>query len=158
MVAEEKRVRRTSRRDFLCLGAGLALGAGATYLLTPKQQQKEFSSLDLRGATKVKITVLKTPSIIEFGAATAAGITPTYSGSCPVFQEGQEFIVDAQRPSPNIGYQPGMFCPYAWQALFPYAWGWYVEGDGGEWYNNLRVIISNCPDGVRPVSFKLEWI
>jgi len=86
--AEEKLVRRTSRRDFLCLGAGLALGVGATYLLTPKPERKEFSSIDLRGATKVKITVLKTPSITEFGAAAAAGITPTYSGACEVFREG----------------------------------------------------------------------
>jgi allophanate hydrolase subunit 1 len=58
MSAEEKRVRRTSRRDFLCLGAGLALGAalggGTTYLVTPKKEEPEtFSG---RGASKVKIS------------------------------------------------------------------------------------------------------
>ena len=161
-VDEKKRARRTSRREFLCLGAGLAVGAAVTYALTPQAPKETFSG---KGATKVKITVLKTPSIKDFGAAAAAGITPTYSGSCPVFAEGQEFIVDAQRPEINtvnpdgaFGEVGGRFCKYAWEAIFPSAWVYYEAGAGGRWYNNDRVIIWTCPDGVRPVSLKLEWI
>jgi len=107
--------------------------------------------------------VLKTPSVEEFGAATAAGITPTYSGRCDIFREGQEFIVDAGRPQSDTEFQKkvsftGAFCPYAWEVLFPVSWVYYEAGAGREWYGNDRGIISPCPDGLRPVSFKLEWI
>jgi uncharacterized repeat protein (TIGR04076 family) len=111
-----------------------------------------------RGATKVKITVLKTPNIWE--GFKEEPIKARYSGPCPIFFEGQEFIVDAKQPKITLATTSTKgtgFCPYAWEALFPMGWKYYEEGANAEWYENDKVVISCCPDGVRPVIFKLEW-
>jgi len=93
-TVEKKEARRTSRRDFLCLGAGLAVGAAATYLAMPQPLKETFSG---KGATKVKITVLRTSGMNEVFPK-GLPVKPKYSGACPILTEGQEFIVDAERP------------------------------------------------------------
>jgi len=93
-TVEKKEARRTSRRDFLCLAAGLAVGAGTTYLVMPQPPKETFSG---KGTTKVKITVLRTPGMSEVFPK-GLPVKPKYGGSCPVFTEGQEFIVDAEHP------------------------------------------------------------
>lgn len=93
-TVEKKEARRSSRREYLCLAAGLAVGAGATYLAMPKPPEETFSG---KGATKVKITVLRTFGMNEVHPK-GLPVKPKYTGSCEVFTEGQEFIVDAKRP------------------------------------------------------------
>lgn len=110
-----------------------------------------------RGATKVKITVLKTPNVWE--GFKEEPVKAKYTGTCPIFSEGQEFIVDAKQPKITLATtKDAGFCPYAWEALFPMSWKYYEEGTNTQWYENDKVLISCCPDGVRPVIFKLEWI
>jgi len=151
-VDEKKQARRTSRRDFLCLGAGLAVGAAATYLATPQPPKETFSG---KGATKVKITVLRTLGMNEVFPK-GLPVKPKYSGSCPIFTEGQEFIADAERPQcPWGGGMTG--CAYAWEAIFPSSWRWYESGVNAQW-SESNVVVTCCPDGFRPVIFKLEWI
>ena len=154
-VDERKQARRTSRREYLCLAAGLAVGAGATYLVMPKPPEETFSG---KGATKVKITVLRTIAGREIYPE-GLPVKPKY-GACDYFEEGQEFYVDAKRPQ----MPREKFCPYAWEALFPFAWRVYESGRLGDWYGEwmsteqIRVYVGVCPDGLIPVTFKLEWI
>lgn len=110
-------------------------------------------------ATKMKITVLKTPGTWE--GFKEEPIKAKYSGSCPIFYVGQVFTVDVQRPQITLATAPTKgvgFCPYAWEASFPMDWKYYETGANAKWYENDKVIIACCPDGVRPVIFKLEWI
>ena len=152
-TVEKKEARRSSRREYLCLAAGLAVGAGATYLAMPKPPEETFSG---KGATKVKITVLRTFGMNEVHPK-GLPVKPKYTGSCEVFTEGQEFIVDAKRPqNPWGGGLTG--CAYAWEAMFPSAWRYYEAGFFDQWYENPKVGVMPCPDGLRPVIFKLEWI
>jgi len=112
-----------------------------------------------RGATNVKITVLKTPS--DWEGFKEPPIKAKYSGPCPIFEVGQEFIVNAQRPQITLSTtstKVSGFCPYAWEAIFPACWEYYEAGTNAQWYENDKVMIACCPDGVRPVIFKLEWI
>jgi len=160
-TVEKKEARRTSRRDFLCLGAGLAVGAAAAYLAMPQPSKETFNG---KGATKVKITVLRVlspPDIYPEGLPVKKKLL--YGGTCPYFDEGMEFYVDAERPQRPPGLPPSSgyaaeFCIYAWQAIFPVAWKYYESDLFSGWYENPRVTVMPCPDGLNPVIFKLEWI
>ena len=78
------------------------------------------------------------------------------SGKCPLFTEGQEFIVD-DRSYWNM--MDGKFCSYAWDAISKFV---YAALQGGSilhgWTKDDKVMIACCNDGVRPVIFKLERI
>ena len=78
-----------------------------------------------------------------------ACIKAKYSGPCPYFEDGQVFnVVDEEMPKG--------FCSYAWDAIF---WGIVALRSGGdflEWYEEPGVAVWCCPDGLRPVIFKLE--
>jgi len=70
--------------------------------------------------------------------------------------EGQEFMVDLE----NYWYMlNGKFCSYAWDAIGKFV---YAALQGGsilrDWNKNDNVMIVCCPDGVRPVTFKIERI
>ncbi len=70
---------------------------------------------------------------------------------CSVFKEGETYSY--------TGFlQPEGFCPIAWQAIFPYALTLYKGGDLSSWYGDPDVAILCCPDGRRPVIFRLERI
>jgi len=142
----------------VCLGAGVALGGAlggaATYILTPRKEPEEERTFSGHGATKVKITVLKRFSPDEV----VLPVKAPYYIPCPIFHEGQEFYVDAERPKIETSLIPGSgawgcFCPYAWDAIFPHAWEDYEQGEGKD-----KVTVWACPDGFRPVILKLEWI
>jgi len=67
---------------------------------------------------------------------------------CEIHKEGQVFYFEEN--------QPEGFCNYAWNAIFPYvttlSWG----GDFKSVYKEPGVAVIACPDGLRPVIFKLE--
>ena len=97
-------------------------------------------------AGRTKITVLRlfdTKEVFEDPPVKAK-----YSGPCPVFKEGQVFYVDDSMPSG--------FCPYAWDAIFPLIMTLRFGGNCFEWYEEPGVGVTCCPDGLRPVIFKLE--
>jgi uncharacterized repeat protein (TIGR04076 family) len=94
----------------------------------------------------IKITVLKRFDTKE--VFKDPPVKAKYSGPCPVFKEGQVFHVDESMPSD--------FCPYAWDTIFPYIIALRSDGSFNEWYEEPGVAVACCPDGLRPVVFKIE--
>ena len=99
---------------------------------------------------EVKIAVLKRfhpKDVFEESPA-----TPVESlGVCRGFEDGQEFISKG-------GVMPeGFPCTTAWVSLYPHV---RVLSFGGNmpWFKEDGVAIICCPDGLRPVIFKLERI
>ena len=102
--------------------------------------------------SRVKITVLRCFSTEE--VFKDSPIKATYSGPCPAFKDGQEFIIDKTRNP----VKPEGFCVYAWDSVL---WGVMALRSGADflaWYEEPGVAIWSCPDGLRPVIFKLERI
>lgn len=76
------------------------------------------------------------------------------AGPCPMFEVGQEFILDSR------GFQTmngGNFCMEAWDAISRYV---YAAIQGGSimegWTNDEKMMIACCNDGTRPVIFKIQ--
>ena len=78
------------------------------------------------------------------------------SGVCPMFEVGQEFLVDGRNYSQMLN---GQFCAEAWDAISRYV---YAALQGGSimkgWTNDEKMMIACCNDGTRPVIFKIERI
>ncbi len=76
-----------------------------------------------------------------------------YNGPCDSFKDGQEFILGAEK-TPSM---PEGFCSFAWDTLFPWI---MITRSGGdlEFYEDRGVAVISCPDGLRPVIFKLERV
>lgn len=102
---------------------------------------------------KVKITVLKRELYSDLQEQYCADPN---SGKCPMFREGQEFLVGPGDWETMLG---GKFCGEAWDAISRYV---YAGMQGGSlmkgWMKDENVMITCCNDGTRPVVFKLERI
>lgn len=102
---------------------------------------------------KCRITVLRRcefPDLIKEYAR--EGIIPI----CDVFQDGQEFVLDWD--SYSIQGIPSGFCTIAWNSISQFvfsalATGMVIDAD---WVKNPKEQIVCCPDGLRPVIFKVE--
>jgi len=70
---------------------------------------------------------------------------------CPYFNEGQEYIIT------NFD-KPEGFCPWAWQDIFYMVHTLWNGGSFRNWYLKDGVVIGNCTDGIRPVTFLIERI
>ncbi len=82
---------------------------------------------------------------------------------------GEEFIRESGEPIPKCGFvkegqvfkvdemisQPKGFCGHAWSTIFHSLW-LLRNGNGYKDWTGENVIYSTCPDGIRPVCFKLE--
>lgn len=102
-----------------------------------------------RKASYLEITVLKLFDTKE--VFKDPPIKAKYSGPCPVFKEGQIFQVD------EYCCRPKEFCTWAWEAMFAMIMTLRFGGDlWGEYYEEPGVVVTCCPDGLRPVIFKLE--
>lgn len=102
---------------------------------------------------KVKITVIKKECYEDLQERYLAD---SKSGPCPVFEVGQEFILDGH------GFNTmneGEFCMEAWDCISRYV---YAALQGGTimngWTNDGKMMIACCNDGTRPVVFKIERI
>ena len=105
-----------------------------------------------RPTSSVKITVLRRFSTEE--VFKEPPVKAKYSGPCPAFKDGQEFIIDGDKPP----LMPEEFCPYAWDSIF---WGVMAlrsNGNFREFYEEPGVAVWSCPDGLRPAIFKLQRI
>ena len=100
---------------------------------------------------KVKITVLRREC---FNDLQEAYLADPHSGPCPMFKDGQEFILDGKTYGHMIH---GQFCSEAWDAISRYV---YTAIQGGSimkgWTNDEKMMIACCNDGTRPVIFKIE--
>lgn len=150
-----------TRREFVRNGAAMALGitAGIAPLSSHAGSlQAENRVFQVQGGKKTmrhkcKITVLRRELYQDLADRYLADPN---SGKCPVFRDGQEFIVD------NAGFfkmMNGQFCSEAWDCISRYV---YAALQGGAimcgWTNDEKVMIACCNDGTRPVIFKLERI
>ncbi len=100
---------------------------------------------------KVRITVLKRlrPSEV-FETNPATPLEPL--GACEMFTEGQAFVVN-----PEEVKMPEDFCSGAWHSIYCNV-RTLAFGGNLPWYREKGVAINCCPDGLRPVIFKLERI
>ncbi len=98
----------------------------------------------------IKITVVKkfTPRDVigkDFIRADGRPIPPCY------LEEGTEFIVD------ESGGMPDGFCHHAWYGLYKNIDILKCGGGFPDWTGE-NTIYTSCPDGIRPVCFRLERI
>ena len=102
---------------------------------------------------KCKITVLRKEC---FADLQEEHLADPKSGVCPMFEVGQEFLVDGRNYSQMLN---GQFCAEAWDAVSRYV---YAALQGGSimkgWTNDEKMMIACCNDGTRPVIFKIERI
>ena len=61
---------------------------------------------------------------------------------CPIFQEGQEFIIHSQYQKPQG------FCDWAWADIRP-----FIQA---VWHGREDAVVTCCTDGFRPVIFQLS--
>ncbi len=94
---------------------------------------------------RCKITVLRTLYLKDL----AESYPPYEKGPCGLLKEGDVFYTGG----PHGIDMPEGFCPPAWQSIAAYA---HVLAAGGRVYNRDEVHVASCPDGVRPVIFRME--
>jgi uncharacterized repeat protein (TIGR04076 family) len=97
---------------------------------------------------KVKITVLQRELYPELAKDILSD--PGSLRQCEMFMEGQEFIADGFLKCPD-----GM-CAEAWQTLWPSALAISRGGTFAPYAKREHEWAVCCPDGLRPVTFKLE--
>lgn len=98
---------------------------------------------------EVKITVLK--RLDPSDVFERLPVTPKEKlETCELFDDGEEFISTGGMPE-------GFPCTAAWQVLYP-AVRALAFGGNMPWYEEQGVAVYCCPDGLRPVVFKLERI
>ncbi|UCC74169.1 MAG: TIGR04076 family protein [Gemmatimonadota bacterium] len=121
------------RRHFLTSVAVTAAGATAA-VVAPGRVRAEL----LQERTRLRVTVLK----VTLDEALDEEYRDGGAGPCPVFQEGQEFIIE----SPFLC--PADFCHWAWADIRSFIQESY--------FGREDPIITCCTDGIRPVFFKIE--
>lgn len=82
---------------------------------------------------------------------------------------GEEFIRDSGEPIPKCGLVeenqvfmtderlnfPQGFCPHAWFGIFKELWMLRMGCSYPDW-TGKNTMFASCPDGIRPVCFKIE--
>lgn len=100
---------------------------------------------------KVKITIVKTEFNAEFAKQVDTAIEGAY-GPCPIFNEGQTFIVD------NLDETPKGFCAWAWADIQRDVAMLFFGARPSPRLKNEFSMYSSCDQGIRPVVFLLERI
>ena len=101
---------------------------------------------------KVKLTVLR-----RFTPEEVLGKDPPVTAhfgnqACPVFTDGQEMVVGYVR-------EPAVFpCESAWGSLRPFLVTLNNGGNFEWWVDRPGLAVVSCPDGFRPVVFKMERV
>ena len=103
--------------------------------------------------SKVKITVLRCFKPEEVFKDLPVKAKYLNGNPCPLHEEGQIFYLEDDATGDR---GPEGFCWYAWNAIMPYTMTLRHQGDFDEWYEEPGVCVLCCPDGLRPVVFKIE--
>ncbi|NIM44660.1 MAG: TIGR04076 family protein [Nitrososphaeria archaeon] len=102
-----------------------------------------------KGQAEIKITVLKVFKPEEVFKDPPIKTKEPYP--CPIHEEGQTFIVK--------GYnQPEGMCGFAWNVIWPFSMMLRNNSDLIWYYEKPGTLVCCCPDGLRPVVFKLERV
>lgn len=104
---------------------------------------------------KCKVTVLRKSLFKDLQEEYLAN---PVEGSCPFYEEGQEFIFERYAGVDDFwAMGNGTQCSEAWDAISRYI---YAALQGGaimrHWTNDDRIMITCCNDGTRPVVFKIQ--
>jgi uncharacterized repeat protein (TIGR04076 family) len=98
----------------------------------------------------IKITVIKKLSMTDVHPDGGGGAAPGFEHVCPLFEVGDEFILD-------IGEPPTGFCQAAFDDIYRYISGLRF-GANYPWMAREGTATACCTDGLRPVVFYLERI
>jgi uncharacterized repeat protein (TIGR04076 family) len=102
---------------------------------------------------KVKITVVKIAAYMDLiETYVDAERFPQDAGPCPMWKEGQEFVIEGSWPT-----KPAGFCDWAWTDVQRDV-TMILLGADLPWLKTPGVAIACCTDGLRPVSFKIERV
>lgn len=122
-----------NRRDFCKFAAGTALLAA----LMPSRMLAAVPSRQ-----RCVVSVLRCGCHPDLQARFASDPD---AGPCPMLSAGMSWIVGS-------GRMPEGMCPKAWKAISS-----HLTGDMDSCSGSRSVIVS-CPDGIRPVIFKIDYI
>ena len=100
----------------------------------------------------VRITVLKRSKSYNIFGDNPVPWNFGESEPCPAFTDEQEFMIEG--PCPKI---PDGFCEGAWVGLRPHIQT-FLSGGSYKEFENPNSIGLACPDGARPIMFKVERI
>lgn len=100
---------------------------------------------------RVRITVAKRVVHMDLiGEHVDAVAFPQDAGPCPVWTDGQEFIIEGSWPE-----RPAGFCDWAWSDIQRDV-TMILLGADLPWLKTPGTAIACCTDGLRPVTFKIE--
>jgi uncharacterized repeat protein (TIGR04076 family) len=143
------------RRRFLtrCGLGSFALGAALSQhrALRAEDARPNASRSDQEKRIGCKITVLKRTLNQEYLDQFRNGV----GKACPIFKEGQEFVLSAPWESPQG------FCDWAWADIRSYILATTYgrpEAFPPPFGKPEGVFVACCSDGFRPVFFKIERI
>jgi uncharacterized repeat protein (TIGR04076 family) len=100
---------------------------------------------------KLEITVIKKMNAMDVYGKLLPEVMDDMAPYCPVFEEGQEFIIN------EAGEMPAKFCNWAWHDIFP-SITTLRFGGSFPWMKEERMVYACCTDGARPVFFRLKRI
>ena len=99
---------------------------------------------------KMKVTVLRRMANPDFAEQYCKRADVTL---CPLFTEGQEFVVDE-----SFGCPENFPCSGAWNSMSLGMEMLMLGLNYPNWMKDEKTLIQCCTDGIRPVVFKLERI
>ncbi len=105
--------------------------------------------------SNIKITVLKMLNSEDIYDTRPADMAEWYENKCPLYKEGDEFIIDDPTKVPQG------FCSWAWADIHKDVIHLMFQGDfdiPDGWMSRKGVNYACCTDGLRPVFFKIERI
>ena len=97
---------------------------------------------------KVKVTVIKKLDMRDVHPEGGGGSAPDFEPVCPLFEVGDEFILD-------VGEPPQGFCQAAFDDIYRYV-SVLRFGASYPWMAQAGTATACCTDGLRPVVFFLE--
>lgn len=136
-----------SRRHFCRLTAL----ASISLMLMPKRALATTQNRSLRGSCRIE--VLRCNCFTELQSRY---LDDPEAGPCSRFKVGEKFIIDA-RSLKRFEEEKCPFCRQAWNALRPYVMAALSAGETTECAPasaQTQAVIA-CPDGTRPVIFKV---
>jgi uncharacterized repeat protein (TIGR04076 family) len=99
---------------------------------------------------KVEITVLR--KLYHADLAAAFLVDGAEAGSCPLLQEGQQFVYEGS------AVMPAGFCPWAWADIYKTVSAISAGASYDSWYSRKHFSVDCCTDGIRPVIFRIAAV
>jgi uncharacterized repeat protein (TIGR04076 family) len=99
---------------------------------------------------RIKVTVINKLDMRDVHPEGSGGSAPDFEPVCPLFDVGDEFILD-------VGEPPRGFCQAAFDDIYRYISGLRF-GANYPWMAEPGTATACCTDGLRPVVFFLECL